>query len=1103
MKQKTFIHTIARAALTLTLALLTNITAWAEFDGTYIDENGEEQTSQTIFPIEEFSNGYEWYYVEGEVNINHGLKFYKDTHLLLCDNATLTITCDDIAFDLNGHSLTIYGQSAGTGKLIATSTDCWGIENFGGIITINGGTVEVTSERYWGIKTGGGSLTLNRGYLKATGGEGYPGINVGGGTITLNGGYLKATGGDGAPGIEVLSGSITLNGGAVKSNGYVIYSNEITIAQGWTYTDGSTNSFEGKTTITPTNGATYQPEWTGSGTSEADPYVIKTPADLDLLAKRVNSGADSYGGKYFQLGADIAYDPDVLTIDNDEDGTDDSNFTAIGEDNGYNSFSGHFDGNNHTISGIRINKVAFCQGLFGCIKSTNDNTAEVKNVILDDAIIKALVGCGGIVGFNDGGIINGCTSAAKIIRETSSGAEYGGIAGTNKGTVSNCLYIGNTVEGTSSVGAIVGFNNGGTVSNCYFTSTAITGKDIDGNALDNANSALGVNEGTATNVGLARTLTLAEGITLYATPTAYGPLTAYGDFALSYNDGTVTTLYSAEGNQVALHNTATGAPLGYQYGFTVKNAGDNDITADNLSGSTLTMPDNNVTVSSNTSQVCSTGQPVAVSYVDENGETQTAQAIALDGTETTLGGGWYFVGLPEVNFDHTLTLSEKAHLILADGKTMNVGTSESRISGRGINGDYLTIYGQADGTGTLSIYSSDRGIYAYNDLTINGGKIIANTTGSSAYALLANMGGITINGGHVIANTTGSSAHALYTLGNNITINGGTVEATATGSDANAIYAWYNFYYYGGDVTTSAPNGKAINAPQSHFRWSNTTDRFAIGSTGLNATEGTDVSFYSEFPFTDGSTIYESFLTGPDDLAALAGKTLVPYIETMSLAARQAPDGNNWTTFYCGKRGFTIDADENACAYTATYDATAGQLILHNQGKQIPRDCAVIIVADPDNSSIGMTATTLPVFNGDNALKGEDEDISTADLLNYFGAGTLYVLGQTTVNTANGPEQHFGFHRYTGTEMAARKAYLHVPGNPSSEARSLDMVFGDDATGVEEVIEDSGVKEVLGRAKRQSRANDDSWYTINGVKLNGKPTKPGLYINKGMKVVIK
>ena len=42
MNNNTFIHTIARAALTLTLALLSNTTAWASFDGMYIDENGEK-----------------------------------------------------------------------------------------------------------------------------------------------------------------------------------------------------------------------------------------------------------------------------------------------------------------------------------------------------------------------------------------------------------------------------------------------------------------------------------------------------------------------------------------------------------------------------------------------------------------------------------------------------------------------------------------------------------------------------------------------------------------------------------------------------------------------------------------------------------------------------------------------------------------------------------------------------------------------------------------------------------------------------------------------------------------------------------------------------
>ena len=31
----------------------------------------------------------------------------------------------------------------------------------------------------------------------------------------------------------------------------------------------------------------------------------------------------------------------------------------------------------------------------------------------------------------------------------------------------------------------------------------------------------------------------------------------------------------------------------------------------------------------------------------------------------------------------------------------------------------------------------------------------------------------------------------------------------------------------------------------------------------------------------------------------------------------------------------------------------------------------------------------------------------------------------------------------------------------------------------------------------------DDWYDMNGRKLNGKPTKKGLYINNGKKIVIK
>ena len=45
----------------------------------------------------------------------------------------------------------------------------------------------------------------------------------------------------------------------------------------------------------------------------------------------------------------------------------------------------------------------------------------------------------------------------------------------------------------------------------------------------------------------------------------------------------------------------------------------------------------------------------------------------------------------------------------------------------------------------------------------------------------------------------------------------------------------------------------------------------------------------------------------------------------------------------------------------------------------------------------------------------------------------------------------------------------------------------------------NGVKEV----NATLGVNDDSWYTLDGVKLSGKPTQAGLYIHNGKKVIIK
>ena len=207
---------------------------------------------------------------------------------------------------------------------------------------------------------------------------------------------------------------------------------------------------------------------------------------------------------------------------------------------------------------------------------------------------------------------------------------------------------------------------------------------------------------------------------------------------------------------------------------------------------------------------------------------------------------------------------------------------------------------------------------------------------------------------------------------------------------------------------------------------------------------------------------------------------------TLALGANLAPDGNCWTTFYCGDAGYTIDDGENACAYTAEYDGANSQLMLHNQGKDIPQGTAVIIVAD--NDEVSMTKADLSAFSGTNNLRGVDVDTPTADIQTSRGTGTFYVLGMTTVNE----EKHFGFHKYTGATMAARKAFVLVNGTGAALAPRLTMVF-DDATGISSLTPGPSPKGEV----------SECFYTLDGRRLQGKPTKSGVYVNNGKKIVIK
>lgn len=242
----------------------------------YLDANGVERTqASAISANSAISVGcHEW--ESGWYVLDRGIKAYKaivvtgDVHLILADG--ITMTAIQGGFTVNsGNSLTIYGQSQGTGTLNATGwryqagiggdekqsggtitinggivTAQGGEEGTGigggyvggsGTIIINGGTVTATGGMYGaGIGSGfnhamEGEVIINGGTVTATGGLNSAGIGGGsggaGGTITINGGTVTATGGSledaGAAGIgggaRGVGGTITINGGSVTANG--------------------------------------------------------------------------------------------------------------------------------------------------------------------------------------------------------------------------------------------------------------------------------------------------------------------------------------------------------------------------------------------------------------------------------------------------------------------------------------------------------------------------------------------------------------------------------------------------------------------------------------------------------------------------------------------------------------------------------------------------------------------------------------------------------------------------------------------------------------------------------------------------------------------
>ncbi len=197
--------------------------------------------------------------------------------------------------------------------------------------------------------------------------------------------------------------------------------------------------------------------------SEDNPYEIGTADELLWFADRVSDGGRA--SICAVLTADITVNPGTFDVNgtytpfSSETAT---TWTPIGISENY-PYSGTFDGQNHTISGIYYDSTtADYIGLFGYTSG-----ATIKNVALTNSYIRGNDYVGGIVGYDAYNMtITNCYNAATV---RGTGSDVGGVIGYLRGTIEKCGNSG-VISCDTICGGVIGYG-GTTIDNCYNTAS--------------------------------------------------------------------------------------------------------------------------------------------------------------------------------------------------------------------------------------------------------------------------------------------------------------------------------------------------------------------------------------------------------------------------------------------------------------------------------------------------------------------------------------------------------------------------------------------------------------------------------------------------------
>jgi hypothetical protein len=212
----------------------------------------------------------------------------------------------------------------------------------------------------------------------------------------------------------------------------------------------------------------------------------------------------------------------------------------------------------------------------------------------------------------------------------------------------------------------------------------------------------------------------------------------------------------------------------------------------------------------------------------------------------------------------------------------------------------------------------------------------------------------------------------------------------------------------------------------------------------------------------------------------------------------QAPAGMNFMadnvqfnrTFTAGKRAtlflpisITADKVEALGKVYSLQGVTADGVLFGDVGVGIIANTPYIF--EPAVSTI--VATGVEVVGNGKTTANEGELFGTYEQINWAtDPGDIYGFAAEDLTDGSGVKEGEFFKVKAGSFIRPFRAYIKTVGAPS---RLRVIIQGDEQTGITTISDDA--------------TDGEAWYSIDGRRMVGKPTKQGMYIHNNQKVIVK